>query len=91
MCVYPKWRREQEFDMQLLDRAVQGEEWSVEPTERQRSHSDEWLTLHSNPSRELDLEPLDYQLDLSKEVPLYLNLSTTHTFSYLLICSLWDE
>uniref|UniRef100_A0A3B4CF01 Pleckstrin homology domain containing, family A member 7b n=1 Tax=Pygocentrus nattereri TaxID=42514 RepID=A0A3B4CF01_PYGNA len=36
--------------------------------QRQRSHSDEWLTLHSTPLRELDLEPLDYQLDLSKEL-----------------------
>ncbi|KAF5898699.1 pleckstrin homology domain-containing family A member 7 isoform X12, partial [Clarias magur] len=40
----------------------------LERKERQRSHSDEWITLHSNPSRELDLEPLDYQLDLSKEL-----------------------
>ncbi|XP_046713289.1 pleckstrin homology domain-containing family A member 7 isoform X3 [Silurus meridionalis] len=64
------WRREQEFDMQLLERAVQGEEKEMvlERTERQRSHSDEWITLHSNPRRELDLEPLDYQLDLTKEL-----------------------
>ncbi|XP_051570652.1 pleckstrin homology domain-containing family A member 7-like isoform X5 [Myxocyprinus asiaticus] len=61
------WRREQEFDMQLLERAVQGEEKPAEHTERQRSHSDEWLTLNSKP-RELDLESLDYQLDLSKEL-----------------------
>ncbi|XP_051501488.1 pleckstrin homology domain-containing family A member 7-like isoform X13 [Myxocyprinus asiaticus] len=61
------WRREQEFDMQLLEQAVQGEERPAEHTERQRSHSDEWLTLSSKP-RELDLEPLDYQLDLSKEL-----------------------
>uniref|UniRef100_A0A672P8E0 Pleckstrin homology domain containing A7 n=1 Tax=Sinocyclocheilus grahami TaxID=75366 RepID=A0A672P8E0_SINGR len=40
----------------------------VEHKERQRSHSDEWLTLSSTPMRELDLEPLDYQLDLSKEL-----------------------
>ncbi|XP_017556153.1 pleckstrin homology domain-containing family A member 7 isoform X5 [Pygocentrus nattereri] len=62
------WRREQEFDLQLLERAVQGEERPPEHKERQRSHSDEWLTLHSTPLRELDLEPLDYQLDLSKEL-----------------------
>lgn len=62
--------------MQLLERAVQGEERPVEyeerpveHKERQRSHSDEWLTLSSTPMmRELDLEPLDYQLDLSKEL-----------------------
>lgn len=54
--------------MQLLERAVQGEERPAEHKERQRSHSDEWLTMSSTPMRELDLEPLDYQLDLSKEV-----------------------
>ncbi|XP_062869577.1 pleckstrin homology domain-containing family A member 7 isoform X3 [Trichomycterus rosablanca] len=64
------WRREQEFDMQLLDRALQGEERPPERKERQRSHSDEWLTLHSNSSRERDLEPLDYQLDLSRELSM---------------------
>ncbi|XP_060796763.1 pleckstrin homology domain-containing family A member 7 isoform X3 [Neoarius graeffei] len=66
------WRREQEFDLQLLDRAVQGEEKerlkALECTERLRSHSDEWITLHVSPRRELDLEPLDYELDLSKEL-----------------------
>ncbi|XP_053093873.1 pleckstrin homology domain-containing family A member 7 isoform X5 [Pangasianodon hypophthalmus] len=70
------WRREQEFDLQLLERAIQGEEKekekekekALERIERQRSHSDEWITLHLNPRRELDLEPLDYQLDLSKEL-----------------------
>ncbi|XP_016128706.1 pleckstrin homology domain-containing family A member 7-like [Sinocyclocheilus grahami] len=62
------WRREQDFDLQLLEQAVQGEERPVEHKERQRSRSDEWLTLSSTPMRELDLEPLDYQLDLSKEL-----------------------
>uniref|UniRef100_W5KGJ8 Pleckstrin homology domain containing A7 n=1 Tax=Astyanax mexicanus TaxID=7994 RepID=W5KGJ8_ASTMX len=62
------WRREQEFDLQLLERAVQGEEKPPEHKERQRSHSDEWLTLQSTPLRELDLDPLDYQLDLSREL-----------------------
>ncbi|MCI4383096.1 hypothetical protein PGIGA_G00022360 [Pangasianodon gigas] len=68
------WRREQEFDLQLLERAIQVEEKekekekALERMERQRSHSDEWITLHLNPRRELDLEPLDYQLDLSKEL-----------------------
>ncbi|KAI7814470.1 putative pleckstrin homology domain-containing family A member 7 [Triplophysa rosa] len=62
------WRREQDFDLQLLERAVQGEERPAEHKERQRSHSDEWLTMSSTPMRELDLEPLDYQLDLSKEL-----------------------
>uniref|UniRef100_A0A8C2FK41 Pleckstrin homology domain containing, family A member 7b n=1 Tax=Cyprinus carpio TaxID=7962 RepID=A0A8C2FK41_CYPCA len=62
------WRREQDFDLQLLERAVQGEGRPVEHKERQRSHSDEWFTLSSTPMRDLDLEPLDYQLDLSKEL-----------------------
>ncbi|XP_030621529.1 pleckstrin homology domain-containing family A member 7 isoform X1 [Chanos chanos] len=62
------WRREQEFDLQLLERAVQGEERPAEHKERPRSHSDEWLTLRSTFTREQDLEPLDYQLDLSREL-----------------------
>lgn len=66
--------------MQLLERAVQGEERPVEHKERQRSHSDEWLTLSSTPMRELDLEPLDYQLDLSKEVTLLLKGIIQKTF-----------
>ncbi|XP_072236743.1 pleckstrin homology domain-containing family A member 7 isoform X4 [Leuresthes tenuis] len=77
------WKREQEFDLQLLERAVQGEEAQAvrsvqgeerppEHKERPRSHSDEWLTFHSMtttpPSHEVDLEPLDYDLDLNKEL-----------------------
>ncbi|XP_062404825.1 pleckstrin homology domain-containing family A member 7 [Sardina pilchardus] len=60
------WKREQEFDLQLLERAVQGEERPAEHRERPRSQSDEWLTLRS--MKELDLEPVDYTLDLSKEL-----------------------
>lgn len=78
MCVV-QWKREQDFDLQLLERAVQGEE-SVrsvqgeerppEHKERPRSHSDEWLTFRSTatPTQEVDLEPLQYDLDLSKEL-----------------------
>ncbi|XP_072554267.1 pleckstrin homology domain-containing family A member 7-like isoform X3 [Paramormyrops kingsleyae] len=62
------WRREQEFDLQLLDRAVQGEEQHPENQERQRSHSDEWLVMKDKPSREPDQEPLDYSLDLTREL-----------------------
>ncbi|XP_039651177.1 pleckstrin homology domain-containing family A member 7 isoform X13 [Perca fluviatilis] len=77
------WKREQEFDLQLLERAVQGEEAQgvrsvqgeerpPEHKERPRSHSDEWLTLRSTattpPAHEVDLEPLDYDLDLNKEL-----------------------
>lgn len=82
MCVV-QWKREQDFDLQLLERAVQGEEAQgvrsvqgeerpPEHKERPRSHSDEWLTFCSTaitpPTHEVDLEPLDYDLDLKKEV-----------------------
>ncbi|XP_061102019.1 pleckstrin homology domain-containing family A member 7-like isoform X3 [Conger conger] len=62
------WRREQDFDWQLLERAVQGEEQPPEHQETQRPRSDEWLTVRATPMRELDLEPLDYDLDLSREL-----------------------
>ncbi|XP_023261752.1 pleckstrin homology domain-containing family A member 7-like isoform X3 [Seriola lalandi dorsalis] len=77
------WKREQEFDLQLLERAVQGEEAQgvrsvqgeerpPEHKERPRSHSDEWLTFRSMattpPAHEADLEALDYDVDLNKEV-----------------------
>ncbi|XP_040891476.1 pleckstrin homology domain-containing family A member 7 [Toxotes jaculatrix] len=77
------WKREQEFDLQLLERAVQGEEAQgvrsvqgeerpPEHKERPRSHSDEWLTFRSTattpPTQEADLEPLDYDVDLNKEL-----------------------
>ncbi|XP_056220142.1 pleckstrin homology domain-containing family A member 7 isoform X8 [Seriola aureovittata] len=77
------WKREQEFDLQLLERAVQGEEAQgvrsvqgeerpPEHKERPRSHSDEWLTFRSMattpPAHEADLEALDYDVDLNKEL-----------------------
>ncbi|XP_042177075.1 LOW QUALITY PROTEIN: pleckstrin homology domain-containing family A member 7 [Oncorhynchus tshawytscha] len=83
------WRREQEFDLQLLERAVQGEEeravqgeeargvvqgeeCPAEHSDRPRSQSDEWLTLRSTATstltQEVDLETLDYDLDLSREL-----------------------
>ncbi|XP_058486296.1 pleckstrin homology domain-containing family A member 7 isoform X7 [Solea solea] len=77
------WKREQEFDLQLLERAVQGEEAQgvrsvqgeerpPEHQERPRSHSDEWLTYRSAattpPADEVDLEPLEYDVDLNKEL-----------------------
>ncbi|KAJ8247570.1 hypothetical protein GJAV_G00247830 [Gymnothorax javanicus] len=62
------WRREQEFDWQLLERAVQGEEQPPEHCEIQRPRSDEWLTVRATPMRELDLEPLEYDLDLNREL-----------------------
>ncbi|XP_070689495.1 pleckstrin homology domain-containing family A member 7 isoform X7 [Pempheris klunzingeri] len=77
------WKREQDFDLQLLERAVQGEEAQAvrsvqgeerppEHKERPRSQSDEWLTFRSMattpPAHEVDLEPLDYDVDLNKEL-----------------------
>ncbi|XP_045888642.1 pleckstrin homology domain-containing family A member 7 isoform X5 [Micropterus dolomieu] len=77
------WKREQDFDLQLLERAVQGEEAQgvrsvqgeekpPEHKERPRSHSDEWLTFRymvtTPPTHEVDLEPLEYDLDLNKEL-----------------------
>uniref|UniRef100_A0A7N6BYN6 Pleckstrin homology domain containing, family A member 7b n=1 Tax=Anabas testudineus TaxID=64144 RepID=A0A7N6BYN6_ANATE len=52
-------------------RSVQGEERPPEHKERPRSHSDEWLTFRSvttTPTLEVDAEPLDYDLDLNKEL-----------------------
>uniref|UniRef100_A0A8C7S3S3 Pleckstrin homology domain containing A7 n=1 Tax=Oncorhynchus mykiss TaxID=8022 RepID=A0A8C7S3S3_ONCMY len=50
------WRREQEFDLQLLERAVQGEE--------ARGVVQATSTL----TQEVDPETLDYDLDLSREL-----------------------
>lgn len=90
--VFPvQWKREQDFDLQLLERAVQGEEAQgvrsvqgeerpSEHKERPRSHSDEWLTFCSTamspPTNEVDLEPLDYGVDLNKEVQELISASS---------------
>ncbi|KAI1903922.1 hypothetical protein AGOR_G00000390 [Albula goreensis] len=60
------WRREQAFDWQLLDRIVQDRH--SEGVERPRSQSDEWLTVQATPLRQLDMEALDYDLDLRREL-----------------------
>ncbi|XP_077419482.1 pleckstrin homology domain-containing family A member 7 isoform X3 [Vanacampus margaritifer] len=76
------WRREQEFDLQLLERAVQGEEAQTvrsvqgeerppEHKERPRSHSDDWLSFSSasgTPQTHDGLETLDYDANLIKEL-----------------------
>nr|XP_051689915.1 pleckstrin homology domain-containing family A member 7 isoform X3 [Oryctolagus cuniculus] len=54
------WKREQDFDLQLLDRAVQGE--------RKDKEEDGWLKVQAMPVTELDLEPQDYDLDISREL-----------------------
>ncbi|XP_059831727.1 pleckstrin homology domain-containing family A member 7 isoform X8 [Hypanus sabinus] len=50
------WKREQEFDMQLLEKAVKDH------------NGDEDGFAKSVPVMEADVEPLDYNLDLSKEL-----------------------
>ncbi|XP_037102623.1 pleckstrin homology domain-containing family A member 7 isoform X5 [Syngnathus acus] len=79
---FGSWRREQEFDLQLLERAVQGEEAQAvrsvqgeerppEHKERPRSHSDDWLSFSSateTPQTLDGLETSDYDADILKEL-----------------------
>uniref|UniRef100_G3UE32 Pleckstrin homology domain containing A7 n=1 Tax=Loxodonta africana TaxID=9785 RepID=G3UE32_LOXAF len=55
-----QWKREQDFDLQLLERAMQGE--------RKDKEENGWLKLQAMPVTELDLEPQDYDLDISREL-----------------------
>ncbi|MGH0166116.1 UNVERIFIED_CONTAM: hypothetical protein FKN15_050277 [Acipenser sinensis] len=68
-----KWKREQEFDLQLLERALRGED-------KGKEKSDDWLTVHAVPMREADLEPQDYDLDISREPAVSLD---AHDFTDL--------
>ncbi|XP_067396791.1 pleckstrin homology domain-containing family A member 7 isoform X2 [Emydura macquarii macquarii] len=52
------WKREQEFDLQLLERAIRGEE----------KNENDWLTIQPVLVTETDLEPQDYDLDISREL-----------------------
>ncbi|XP_054826715.1 pleckstrin homology domain-containing family A member 7 [Eublepharis macularius] len=52
------WKREQEFDLQLLERAVH-------PGEKEENN---WLKVDSVSATEADLEPQHYNLDISKEL-----------------------
>ncbi|XP_025030203.1 pleckstrin homology domain-containing family A member 7 isoform X2 [Python bivittatus] len=52
------WKREQEFDLQLLERAV--------CTEQKMGNN--WLKIEPVAVTETDLEPEDYNLDISKEL-----------------------
>ncbi|XP_033620004.1 pleckstrin homology domain-containing family A member 7 isoform X3 [Fukomys damarensis] len=54
------WKREQDFDLQLLERAVQGE--------RKDKEENGWLKVQAMPVTQLDLEPQDYDLDISREL-----------------------
>ncbi|NXA37642.1 PKHA7 protein, partial [Eudromia elegans] len=54
------WKREQEFDLQLLERAIRGED----------KDENSWLKVKVQPVAvtETDLEPQDYDLDISREL-----------------------
>ncbi|XP_031688902.1 pleckstrin homology domain-containing family A member 7 isoform X4 [Oncorhynchus kisutch] len=72
------WRREQQdFDLQQEQKAQvverlgaegQSDEGRRELKERERIQSDEWLTVMATPMRGTDMEPLDYNLNLSREL-----------------------
>ncbi|KAL0967963.1 hypothetical protein UPYG_G00260400 [Umbra pygmaea] len=77
------WRRDQQhFDLQPERKAHveerqgaegQSDEGRSEMKDRKRIHSDEWLTVMATPmvirhTSEIDLEPFDYVLDLSREL-----------------------
>ncbi|XP_031243866.1 pleckstrin homology domain-containing family A member 7 isoform X7 [Mastomys coucha] len=53
------WKREQDFDLQLLERAAQGD---------RKDKEEGWLKVQATPVMELDLEPQDYDLDISREL-----------------------
>ncbi|XP_063802524.1 pleckstrin homology domain-containing family A member 7 isoform X3 [Pseudophryne corroboree] len=55
------WKREQEFDFQLLERAARDAE------DREREDND-WVHAKAIHVTELDLEPQDYDMDISKEL-----------------------
>ncbi|NWQ74647.1 PKHA7 protein, partial [Columbina picui] len=52
------WKREQEFDLQLLERAIRGED----------KDENEWLKVQPVAVTETDLEPQDYDFDISREL-----------------------
>lgn len=53
------WKREQDFDLQLLERAAQGD---------RKDKEEGWLKVQATPVMELDLEPQDYDLDINREL-----------------------
>ncbi|XP_010226253.1 PREDICTED: pleckstrin homology domain-containing family A member 7 [Tinamus guttatus] len=52
------WKREQEFDLQLLERVVRGED----------KDENSWLKVQPVAVTETDLEPQDYDLDIGREL-----------------------
>ncbi|XP_072254211.1 pleckstrin homology domain-containing family A member 6-like [Pyxicephalus adspersus] len=61
MILICSWKREQEFDLQLLEKAARDVE------DRERDDND-WVQATAVHVTELDLEPQDYDLDISKEL-----------------------
>ncbi|XP_075423840.1 pleckstrin homology domain-containing family A member 7 isoform X5 [Ascaphus truei] len=57
------WKREQEFDMQLLEKAARG-------GESKHAEENDWLTVKAVHVTELDLEPELYDFDISKELSM---------------------
>ncbi|KAM4617479.1 pleckstrin homology domain-containing family A member 7 [Discoglossus pictus] len=57
------WKREQEFDLQLLERAAR----EVEDKDKE---DNEWIKAKAVHVTELDLEPEEYDLDISKELSM---------------------
>ncbi|XP_029438951.1 pleckstrin homology domain-containing family A member 7 [Rhinatrema bivittatum] len=55
------WKREQDFDLQLLEKAARD-------AEDKEKDDEAWLKVKAVPVTELDLEPLDYDLDINKEL-----------------------
>lgn len=50
----------------------QSDEGRNQVKERRRFHSDEWVTVSASQIREVDVEPLDYDLDISREVDAHM-------------------
>ncbi|KAL4613489.1 pleckstrin homology domain-containing family A member 7-like [Arapaima gigas] len=86
------WKREQDFDMQLLDRAVQGAERPPEHQETAGARANEWLTVVAKPMTVVDLDPVDFELDLQREAKTDCLLEQCRTltgfyFFYPIVCS----
>lgn len=74
------WREER------LGAEGQSDEGPSRGKERGRIQSDEWVTLTPSLVREVDVEPLDYDLDISLEVMVLLE--HLHWFNRQVLASL---
>lgn len=75
------------FDWQEERLAAEGqsdEGWS-QAKERGRIQSDGWVVATAVPIREVDVEPLDYDLDISREVNTYRSRTRGAGHGYMLI------